>query len=105
MPESHVELVGGPLDGHRIPRKSGKYAWVSGKLARGQEADAVHDGSARIGGGAGTSPKNGRALYATDGMYAGHRTSFCNACGTYHQRVEGGRERLACPLGGADSER
>lgn len=112
---SRLQVVGGPLCGHEIPKQPGGFAWVVGKV-RTLKVLADHNGGrfllgvveARVGGGASPRPANGRALYELrDGvyLYAGHRTTFCNACGCYHGRCEGGRERRPCALGGEADER
>lgn len=118
---SRVELVGGPLDGHEIAKRSGRYAWVRGtsfpglphnvKLQRATPLLRLLPGAAAsffVGGSATSEPRNGAALYElVDGVaiYAGHRKTWCNACCCYHGRAEGGREKRPCALGGDDSAR
>lgn len=107
---AQVQLVGGPLDGHTIAPRPGKYAWVRGRVAPlssrplsselrlqpGARGGVLHGGSAS------GSPKDGAALYEREApdrlVYAGHRVYFCNGCGTYHRKCEGGSERRACAL-------
>jgi hypothetical protein len=116
-----VHLVGGPLDGHEVGRRPGKYAWVCGKLTStlwtresriGEVGLKLLPGARALfirGGAAACQPRNGAALYEDVGdgvlLYAGHRTVFCNACKTYHPRCEGGSERRPCALGGEDADR
>jgi len=119
---SRVQLVGGPLDGHEVARRSGKYAWVRGtsfpglphnvKLDRDAPLLRLRPGAfARfyLGGAASPEPLDGAALYEDRGdgvlLYAGHRRSYCNACGCYHGKAEGGREKRPCALGGDDVAR
>lgn len=112
MPSERIPLVGGPLDGHSIPKQRSRIVWVSGRLVRsrltGAEGFCAPTVLAFDGGGASPKPTTGRALYAReDGcfLYAGHRMTYCNACGCYHGRAEGGREKRPCALGGEDAER
>lgn len=107
------QLIGGPLDGHEIPKTAGRYAWVRGSTSR-LTALRVHDyaslrllpgNTARFltGGSASSKPRDGSALYQHTGgvlLYAGHHTTLCRKCGTYHPKCEGGREKRPCALGG-----
>lgn len=82
-----LTLAGGPLDGMDVRRVSGDWAWID---RRGRVSP---------------KPVDLRALYRLerrgDGhvyAYAGHRWSYCNGCGSYHGKAEGGREKAPCPL-------
>lgn len=106
---SQVQLVGGPLDGHTITPRPGKYAWVRGRSAAliARPADSElrllpgARGAVLHGGTAAGSPTDGAALYEREApdrlVYAGHRVYLC-ACGSYHRKCEGGSERRACAL-------
>lgn len=107
-----LQLVGGPLDGHTIPRQSGAYAWVRGKRVAQRErvGGLLVKVVALEGGGAVPHPTDGLALYellerrrGAVYVYAGHRLTYCNGCGCYHGRAEGGREKRPCALGGDHS--
>ena len=108
---SQRELVGGPLDGHNVTRKPGKYAWVKGRRTAALLSDTLRAlPGARplfmIGGARVEIPCKDAALYGTDGdvlLYAGHRTYLCR-CGAYHGKAEGGREKRACSLEPVDLE-
>jgi hypothetical protein len=96
-----IPLVGGPLDGGEIPAKSGRYLWVGAKI--NSFVSIVGKSTVRQARGACALPTNGRALYElVDGVYvyAGHRTVYCNCCGAYHRKVEGGTETRPCAFGG-----
>jgi hypothetical protein len=102
---NRVQLVGGPLDGHEIAPRPGKYAWVAGKLHIGNlvglrplPGKAAHF---LRGGSASSRPRDRSALYEDAGggvlLYAGHRRYLCD-CGAYHGKAEGGREKRPCAL-------
>jgi hypothetical protein len=101
-----LQVVGGPLDGHEIPKQAGRHAWIGARRAivsRERFGVALVQVAANMGGSATTTPTDGRALYELLGgvyVYAGHRTTYCNECGCYHGRAEGGAERRPCALGG-----
>lgn len=116
-----MQLVGGPLDGHEVGPPPGKYVWVRGKLTRTLYNQLAHAAGKPLlkllpgaratfvrGGAATCKPLDGAALYQRDGdvlVYAGHRVTLCNACGCYHGKAEGGREKRRCALGGDDAAR
>lgn len=71
MTPAFFEVVGGPLDGHRVVHDGAPYAWVGRTAAR-------------------TAPfhSRGRLLYVRDGavlLYAGDTHGVC-ACGAYGPR-------------------
>lgn len=107
-----LELVGGPLDGHSIAPRPGRYAWVAGKLHVGalEGLRTLPGQSARFlrGGSASSRPRDRAALYedGDDGvlLYAGHRRYLCE-CGAYHHKCEGGSEKRPCALRPAAPDR
>lgn len=73
-----VELVGGPLDGRRIPmRARGAFMWID--VRKGNLAYARRG--------------KHRVLYrrVTTGkyLYAGHTHALCGGCGGWHERMDG----------------
>lgn len=108
-----LECVGGPLDGHRIVKAPGTYSWIRGAVSTVASLRVL--GRLRAlpgarplflhGGAASSRPRDGAALYEHDAgagvlLYAGHRVTLCNACGSYHGKCEGGSEKRRCALGG-----
>ena len=82
---ARAPIVGGRLDGFEATPGSEKYAYLEVQIVKRSE------------------PGPGRELYELlDGQWvsAGDRVVRC-ACGGFVKKVEGGRERQACPLCGA----
>jgi hypothetical protein len=116
MPRDPRQCVGGPLDGHEVAKKPGKYTWITGRRTtvllsevglRALPAMPDRRPLFTIGGAPTGEPRDGAALYENaDGVliYAGHRTYLCS-CGAYHHKCEGGNERSPCSLGGSPDGR